>query len=100
MDVTQVVANVAKGAQRLDDYYNSIRWVERVNTEALNMSDCAFCILGQLFDDYVYGSDALELEFGEDYGFDFASWNASEEGWALLEIAWIEEINKRVAQLI
>ena len=50
---------VAKGATLLDEYEPG--WWKMIHLGSLQLKDCTFCILGQLFDDYEEGLPALGL---------------------------------------
>lgn len=84
------------GAQLLDS--NIPFWFEKINTETLDMASMDSCILGQLFNgSYMTGFEELEIQNGPAFGFDLRGWNVTPENWALLEIAWIDAISKRIA---
>jgi hypothetical protein len=91
--------NVRKGAIIMDGYHGGIGWVDFVSTETLDMSDSFNCVLGQYFGNFGEGMQELGLtpdEIIEAYGFDALRVDLSRvENYALLEIAWIAEINAR-----
>lgn len=51
---------VEAGAKFLDDTIPG--WFERINLDELDMGDDEYCILGQLFDEYVPGCKELNLQ--------------------------------------
>jgi hypothetical protein len=47
-----VIARVQNGLEVLNDYFGSPKvWVPLIELESLNMEDCSYCVLGQVFDD-------------------------------------------------
>lgn len=50
---------VEAGAKFLDDTIPD--WFERINLDLLDMGDDEYCILGQLFEDYVVACDNLHI---------------------------------------
>jgi hypothetical protein len=101
MDFTTIVAKVAKGASMLDTHRGGIGWVRDVNTETLRMSCLTDCLLGQLYGSWGEGCIQLGIDISSaEFGFDLYSSDATPANWSLLEIAWLDEIGKRVAELI
>jgi len=57
------------------------------------MSSCKNCIVGQVYEEYFYGIEILEIDYrideDKDYGF-FANWRDSEA----LKSEWILQLSK------
>jgi hypothetical protein len=93
---------VSKGMARMDERVNP-RWFEIINSEILDMSLGNRCIVGQYFGDYATGMVVLGIPLNEAhlYGFNLNNEDlyADSEGeeYALLEVAWIDAINERIA---
>lgn len=93
---------VELGANLMDEKSDT-RWFEGINTETLDMSQAESCILGQHFEGYSAGVFELGLTLNNawEYGFNLPYYvdisDTREYAWALLEIAWIDAISKRIA---
>ncbi len=79
-------------------------WAERIDLSTLRMESCRFCILGQLYGDYVTGCNELDPDEYEqpswdpvEYGFDAGPRERYEQDrYARLVAAWTGEINARL----
>lgn len=109
MDFESVIAErVAKGAIIMDTYHGGIGWAERIDTETLNMALWNLCVVGQYFGNYSQGMDKLGISLRDEaweFGFNIAPddecyYDLNHSDYALLEIAWIDEIGKRIAEMI
>lgn len=88
---------VKRGAALLDKV--DPHWAEKVHLETLDMGDCALCVLGNLYGDYMAGlkklADHVNVTFvsGIDYGFSVRRFDCGE--FANLEKLWCAEIASR-----
>ena len=96
----RVEERVARGAAWLDK--EKPGWREDINLDALTMSSCSRCVLGQLYRDFLGGLSVLRDSqppgtinsvLATQYGFDRGCEGESE--WAMLKTAWTREISKR-----
>ncbi len=80
-------ANVARGAALLESKLGS-QWDERIDLAALNIHDCATCVIGQVFQSeertaaqtWFYGQRTLDVGcVAQDYG--FIGGNATTAAW-------------------
>lgn len=78
MPLTETDKRVNKGIGLLNKEYPN--WKEKINWDKLDMYSPKYCILGQLYEDYILGLDTLKLfdsnkGFYEDqkYGFSLSS---------------------------
>lgn len=87
-------------------------WYWRVLVNLLDMESTRWCIIGQVFGSWDEGMDAVGIAVYEDvdwrqcqsdYGFDLSEddygnlpFPLRDLAWIDLNLAWIEEINKRV----
>lgn len=105
------IGRARKGAALLDEFHGA-DWDEMLDLDALDVSDCMFCVLGQLFGDYNDGLDRLlqvvddRNKLDAEYGFsmtqeEFNTLSAgmeslkSEEVYAPLTQAWREVLTER-----
>lgn len=56
---------VANGAKVLDEICPD--WFEKVDVETLDITSGSNCILGQVFDDWMIGSEKIAEHYGWDY---------------------------------
>lgn len=87
-----IQSRIDRGVKLLDE--KAPGWVYKVRISDLDVSDAARCVLGQVFDDYVDGLDALGLrsEGGARYGFD---WSSSYRQFPVLTERWKSVIRER-----
>lgn len=89
----QLTLRVAKGAQRLRDYFNA-DLSTLVNADTANVESLVSCPLAQAFGHYDNGLDALGLDYltAENYGF---ALNTCDAGlYDILTQLWKDEIRK------
>jgi hypothetical protein len=84
---------VARGAALLDEKVPD--WREHITIDQLDMGDCALCVLGQCFGDFVDGLEELGIDDddarpGSYYGFDRLGTRA--DAYERLTAAWREEL--------
>lgn len=89
---------VDTGAKRLDKEYPG--WHRMINVDTINMSHHADCILGQLYGEYVIGTDKLGIHLHWEsvqhgYTKDCREWNSTVT-WVEVKDAWVEAIEERV----
>lgn len=65
IDEEDIKLRVKKGANILDEFYESPDWVKRMNLQQLDMAHCGRCVLGQLFGGFGNGEFILGREFSE-----------------------------------
>lgn len=90
--------NARRGVQLFDQ--KKPGWGQRIDLGKLSMESFCDCAIGQMFHNYSEGLIALGLEYRNyeeiDYGFELPrDCLEREEGWALLDSIWKEEITKR-----
>lgn len=120
MTPTTASRRAAKGAKYLDG--KRPEWFKEIDKDKLRMASCTSCIMGQIgghtppgdvesyysydFSNYTRGlrvtglaiADAsmYGLELSErDYDHALKTWTPMEESWAMLQCAWMTEIDKR-----
>lgn len=89
---------VTKGAALLDQHFGDKEWRKRIDLENLDMGSPYWCILGQLFQSYGAGLQALkywtEPQFTQNNGFNAPFMHAGKHyGYDSLRSAWIEELS-------
>ena len=80
-------SRVAAGIALLNEREWSAPWYFQINLDTLSIADPWNCMIGQLFDGYMEGLEALNLSLGILYGFS----GVYEEA---LTAIWDEEIRK------
>jgi hypothetical protein len=100
-----IAERVADGAAWLD--YQAPGWEHKVDLDALQMSSCSRCILGQVFDQGtgIAGFNFAEQYFNDDgemaaFGFDLddydhETWSDGENPWEPLADAWTDLLKQR-----
>lgn len=89
----QIRRRVKKGARLLDEHMPG--WVEKIIPGRLDLASTSYCILGQTFSSFTKGMTVLGVEKStEKYGFDLEA-SDPDDGWEILDKAWIKEIKKR-----
>lgn len=95
-------ANAKRGAQLLDK--DRPQWYAEIDTDILQMQDCDRCILGQLYNHYLFGLNQTDIDANDDpwfYGFNIPTVverNARHLRtiyYSILTEAWINEIKER-----
>ena len=97
----RIAKRVAKGAALLD--IKRPGWEKEVNIYSINMNSPYACILGQIYHNYAWGLDSLELESNwsaKRYGFELTGWQrrnfvSAQLNGQKIKDAWIDEINSR-----
>lgn len=91
--------SVALGAALLDERLPG--WSEQVEIEELNMVSGAYCVLGQVFGDYLDGvadlwesamNDVHRTDLAIEHGFDTEGGN---DDYELLRAEWTEQVARR-----
>lgn len=99
--MNRIAKRVAKGAALLD--VKRPGWEKEVNVYSINMNSPYDCILGQIYHNYEWGLDSLELEgnwSAKRHGFELTGWQRRDFASAQLngqkiKDAWIDEIKSR-----
>jgi len=77
-------------------------WHQQVDLDRLNMNDCAWCVLGQLYNSYKTGLDEIGIDCDDDRKFDFGftvRYGQDVLGMPILDESWtIEILNRRKEQ--
>ena len=82
---------IGQGVALLDA--NRTGWEKYLDLETLDLGDCTFCVLGQLYGSYDTGKEELGLNTGSEHGFD------SHRGeFTSLTRAWRRIVAKRIFQ--
>lgn len=88
---------VARGSALLDE--RNPGWYHRVNLGPLNMHHAKYCVLGQVYGSYYYGSLALRLSSRQDirHGFNLFPLfrGAAPDYWRSLNSLWRAEVIRR-----
>jgi hypothetical protein len=89
-------ANIKLGAQLFDNLFGW-GWWNSIDTETLNMASGLDCMLGQKFGSFWEGMGELGFSTHDivEHGFDVWGDDVEENTYALMDIAWIDEINAR-----
>ena len=86
-----IASRIEQGAAMLDR--RKPGWEKDLNLDTLEMVDCQFCVLGQLYGSYEGGKTALGLHEGTAHGF-----NSDTEQFSILTRAWRRFVAKRLFQ--
>jgi hypothetical protein len=84
---------IERGAALLDEH--APVWPTKINLDTLNLSDCTYCVLGQVYGDYEDGLRALDGEAEtspERFGFEARG----DEEYASLTAKWILYLARRL----
>ena len=80
--------NVLRGVALLDEKVPN--WRDRVKKDRLQMWDCFYCVLGQLFGYYSTGLKALNITTDDGYNLGFHAKTKAKQG--KLEKLWKEQL--------
>lgn len=99
MTVAELLPRVEKGVALLDAHDPD--WWRRINVQALDLSSCVRCVIGQLCGNYTLGLADLRLSPSEAiaHGFSITPaemvWEATPKTWQALTEAWVTIILAR-----
>lgn len=90
---------VMRGAALLDERRPG--WHREIDSRRLYVSNCQYCVLGQLYGQYIHGLNALGITPWQsaDYGFHSSRGNSSSHGFSYgeLDSAWRAQVRIRLA---
>ena len=81
---------IKKGIALLDKKLGRKKWTKKIDVSELDLSSPLVCILGETFGRYGKGLTKLNIDYGQEYGFD--TYDSDEYG--LLTRLWIGALYK------
>lgn len=83
---------VSRGIAFLDEHCPD--WKNKIDLDTLDMKNCSYCVLGQVFGDWFKGKRCLEIEdqVSVDLGFDISYSYPYNYDWRRLTSAWIKAL--------
>jgi hypothetical protein len=92
----ELTANVERGMKFLDERISN--WTDAIDIDRLRLSSCSRCVLGQLFKDFHYGIDHLDISStARSLGFNVKQGIYADEQRIYKDLtkAWIAALKKR-----
>jgi len=84
---------VAKGALLLDE--KKPGWERLIYPDVLDMRNGCYCVLGQIYGDFLIGVSNLYLRYPGHWGFDLPLEGVDITTWEELDDLWLDEIATR-----
>lgn len=93
-----IAARVARGVALLDEQHPG--WHDRIDLSSLDLSEPCLCVLGQLYEEYDFGAEALgivavEARYGFDVSLRLDTIDSSFETYVDLQAEWVRVITAR-----
>lgn len=92
----ELLLRVQRGVDLLREQYGE-DWVDHINPEKLNLMSSDYCVLGQLYNGYITGTRALDID-GHEIGCDTFAYGGGEDADRIrvdydeLDDIWLEVI--------